>query len=210
MSKKETYRKDKTKATNEELQLLRRAKEGDERSFTKIVRKYEQLVFSFAFKVCRDREKAEEIWQDTFVNVYRKLHQFDGKSKFSTWLYTIVVNNCKMKHRKTKLAQASRSLDADSGGQESYTEPEFHPLELHSHRETPLESVMNEELQKRLDEAIEKLPIEYRVVFILRDVEGLSAEETAKILRLSVPAVKSRLRRARLFLREQLYEYVAV
>lgn len=194
----------------EDLQLILKAKAGDERSFTKIVKKYEQLVFSFAFKVCRDKEKAEETWQDTFVNVYRKLHQFDGKAKFSTWLYTIVVNNCKMKHRKSKLAQASRSLDSGHAMGENREERDSHPAELQSHRETPLESVMKEELQKRLDEAIEKLPLEYRVVFVLRDIEGQSAEETAKILHLSVPAVKSRLRRARLFLREQLYEYIAV
>ncbi|HOV98097.1 MAG TPA: sigma-70 family RNA polymerase sigma factor [Bacteroidota bacterium] len=193
----------------EDLELIRTAKQGDEQSFTKIVKKYEPLVFSFAYKVCRDREKAEETLQDTFVNVYRKLHQFDGKAKFSTWLYSIVVNNCKMKHRKTKLAQASHSLDGSEISLDHHT-GEIRTLELQSHRASPLELVMDDELQRRLDEAIRKLPLEYRVVFVLRDIEGKSSEETAKILKLSVPAVKSRLRRARLFLREQLKDYIEV
>lgn len=196
--------------------LIQQAQAGDERAFTKLVKQYEQLVYGFAFKVCRDQEKAEEAWQDTFVNVYRKLHQFDGKSKFSTWLYSIVTNNCRMKHRKTKLALATIPLDEPSGSSHKH-DHQHHDGEdgtfiqtIPSWRETPLESVVSNELRRYLDEAIQQLPLEYRVVFVLRDIEGQSAEETAKILKLSVPAVKSRLRRARMFLREQLNEYMAV
>jgi RNA polymerase sigma-70 factor (ECF subfamily) len=193
-----------------ELQLIRQAQRGDERAFTQLVKKYESLVYSFAFKVCRDKEQASEAWQDTFVNVYRKLHQFDGKSKFTTWLYSIVVNNCRMKRRKSKLERASIPIE---------TAPGFHddPLvdaggdvvqSIPSWKETPLHSVMDKELRAVLDRAIQKLPMDYRIVFILRDVEGLSAEETGKVLKLSVPAVKSRLRRARVFLRERLNPYM--
>lgn len=192
---------------SDDLALIKKAQAGDTRAFTKLVKHYEDLVYSFAFKVCRDKEKAEEAWQDTFINVYRKLHQFNGKSKFTTWLYSIVVNHCKMKHRKTKLEMASiridephedHKIDSDRGTMQ--TVPPW--------RDTPLDAIMNKELRAILDNAIQKLPYEYRVVFILRDVEGQTAEETARILKLSIPATKSRLRRARFFLREQLNEYM--
>lgn len=190
-----------------ETELLRAAQNGNHRAFTEIVRRYEQTVYNFAFKVCRDREEAAEALQDTFINVYRKLHQFDRKSKFTTWLYSIVVNNCKMKHRRTKLDEAAVSFDELV---EKYKEhaPLGAQQIVPSWKNTPLDSVMNRELRDLLDEAIEKLPVDYRAVFVLRDVEGQTAEETAKILKLSVPAVKSRLHRARVFLREQLNEYM--
>lgn len=190
--------------------LIGRAKEGDERAFAKLVKEYETLVYSFAYKVCREKEKAEETWQDTFVNVYRKLDQFDGKSKFSTWLYSIVANNCLMKHRRRKLDQASVSIHAPEGfHDEPFSDDEGHVVQtIASWKETPIDSMMDKELKELLDTAIQKLPVDYRVVFILRDVEGQSAEETSKILKLSIPAVKSRLRRARVFLREELNGYM--
>jgi RNA polymerase sigma-70 factor (ECF subfamily) len=187
-------------------ELIKRAKKGDERAFTQLVKKYESLVYSFAFKMCRDDDKASETWQDTFVNVFRKLHQFDGRSKFTTWLYSIVTNSCKMKRRQRKLDQASVSIELPA----DQDDPDHdHPVQtIPSWRDTPLDSVMDKELRTLLDDAIQKLPYDYRVVFVLRDVEGMSAVETGKILKLSVPAVKSRLRRARVFLREQLNPYM--
>lgn len=193
-----------------EQAVLRKAQAGDERAFAQLVREYESVVYSFAYKVCHDREKAEEAWQDTFVNVFRKLKQFDGKSKFSTWLYSIVVNNCLMKHRRTKLDQATVSIDAPEGFHEDpVKDQEGHIVQtIASWKDTPIDSVMNKELRALLDNAIEQLPLEYRMVFILRDVEGQSAKDVSKMLKLSVPAVKSRLRRARVFLREQLNGYM--
>ncbi len=192
------------------LSLVRQAQEGNEQAFVQLIKEYESLVYSFAYKVCRDKEKAEEAWQDTFINVFRKIKQFDEKSKFTTWLYTIVTNNCLMKHRKRKLDEATVRLDEperfhhepviDATGKRVQTIPSW--------KETPLDAVMDKELRNALDAAIQKLPVEYRIVFILRDIEGQSAEETAKILKLTVPAIKSRLRRARVFLREQLNEYM--
>ena len=193
-----------------DLALIRRAQDGDERAFARLVKDYESIVYSFAYKLCHDKEKAEETWQDTFVNVFRKLKQFDGKSKFTTWLYSIVVNNCLMKHRRSKLEQATVHIDAPEGFHEDpVKDSEGHIVQtIASWKDTPIESLMNKELRSRLDGAIKKLPVDYRVVFILRDVEGQSAEEVSKMLKLSVPAVKSRLRRARVFLREQLNEYM--
>jgi RNA polymerase sigma-70 factor (ECF subfamily) len=197
-------------AGNPERAIIQKAQQGDERAFARLVKEYESVVYSFAYKVCRDKDKAEEAWQDTFVNVFRKLKQFDGKSKFSTWLYSIVVNNCLMKHRRSKLEQATVRIDAPEGFHEDpVVDAEGHVVQtIASWKDTPIDSLMNSELRSLLDRAIKKLPVDYRVVFILRDVEGQSAEEVSKILKLSVPAVKSRLRRARVFLREQLNEYM--
>lgn len=184
--------------------LIRKAQAGDSHAFSELVKRYEQTIYGFSFKVCRNKEKAEETLQDTFINVYRKLDQFNGESKFSTWLYSIVTNNCLMKRRKRKIDEDMVYLDAPPMGND-----EAHgALTIPSWNETPAEELMRGELRSHLDEAIQKLPLDYRIVFILRDIENKGAEETAKILKLSVPAVKSRLRRARVFLREQLNDYM--
>jgi RNA polymerase sigma-70 factor (ECF subfamily) len=194
----------------DEHSLIAKAKGGDERAFTALVNRYEDLVYSFSLKICRDQEKAEETLQDTFVNVFRKLRQFDGRSKFTTWLYRIVTNNCLMKQRRRKAEEVTISIDEPPGFHEGDDSAVGRTLvqSIPSWADSPLNRMMTRELRELLDEAIEKLPMDYRVVFVLRDIEGKSAEETARILKLSVPAVKSRLRRARVFLREQLNEYM--
>jgi len=191
-----------------ELTLLKNASAGNEKAFTELVRRYENLVYSFAFKVCRNKEKASETLHETFVNVYRKLDQFDHRSKFTTWLYSIVTNNCLMKNRRSKLEAASVSFNEISFPHDDHSDHSHHEHIIHEWKSSPLDRVMNTELKDLLDETIQKLPMDYRVVFILRDIEGRSAEETAKILKLTIPAVKSRLRRARVFLREQLNGYM--
>jgi RNA polymerase sigma-70 factor (ECF subfamily) len=194
-----------------ESELVHKAQKGDQRAFSLLVKKYESTVYSFAYKVCRNEEKAAETLQDTFVNVYRKLDQFNGKAKFSTWLYQIVTNNCLMKRRQSKLDKSSVSIESHGGGQEESEQGDGATSQaLVSLTQTPQDEVVNKELRELLDKAILKLPMEQRIVFILRDVEGRSSEEAAKILKASVPAVKSRLRRARVFLRKQLQEYMEV
>jgi RNA polymerase sigma-70 factor (ECF subfamily) len=185
-------------------ELLRKAREGDSGAFSEIVRRNEEMVYSFAFKVCRDRNSAEETLQDTFVNVFQKLKQFDGRSAFSTWLYSIVANNCLMKRRRRKLERDSLPIDEPAMPAHSDQEPR-----IPAWRRTPLDEAMSGELKEILDEAIQKLPLDHRLAFILRDLEDKSAEETAEIMKISVGAVKSRLRRARVFLREQLKGYMA-
>jgi RNA polymerase sigma-70 factor (ECF subfamily) len=189
--------------------LIAKAKTGDERAFTTLVNRYDDLVYSFSLKICRDKEKAEETLQDTFINVFRNLKQFDGKSKFTTWLYSIVVNNCLMKRRRKKVDEATVSIEEPAGFRGGDGEHVGTVVQtIASWKDTPLQRVMDVELRQLLDTAIRRLPLDYRIVFVLRDIEGQSAEETARILRLSVPAVKSRLRRARVFLRDQLNEYM--
>jgi len=185
-------------------QLIQEIKKGDKAAFAALVKRYEETVYRFSYKVCRDREKAEEALQDTFINVYRKLDTFDRKSKFSTWLYSIVTNNCLMKRRRRKMDELLESLD----------EPRMHDdgsfvERIASWEETPADIVMRKEFQGLMDKAILELPSDYRLVFVLRDLEGKNTEETAEILKISVEAAKSRLRRARAFLRGRLSPYMS-
>ncbi len=190
-----------------ETSLIAAARGGDPRAFSELVRRYEQTVYRYAFKLCRDREKAEETFQDTFINVYRKLGSFDGRSRFSTWLYTIVTNNCLMRHRRRKIRDIEESLEALESPATSDDGTFAH--EIARWDETPADILMKGELRDRIEKAIEKLPDEYRIVFTLRDMEEKSTEETARIVGISVEAAKSRLRRARAFLREELTPYMA-
>lgn len=179
----------------EENELIERAQSGDQKALSELVKKYEQTVYNFAFKICRNRERAEHTMQETFLSMVKNLHQFDRKSKLSTWLYTIVSNNCLMLARADK-----RHSYASFDDEESFIDEGA----VADWSDTPDRTVENEELKEILDESIKKLPPDYRVVFLLRDVEGLSTEETGKIAKLSVPAVKSRLHRARAFLRNEI------
>jgi RNA polymerase sigma-70 factor (ECF subfamily) len=178
--------------------LVEKARKGDHRAFTQLVRKLENTVYRYAYKLCRDQQRAEETLQDTFVNMYRKLNQFDGRAKLSTWLYSIATNSCLMKHR------SARSRE----GIISYEELPLVREEVSSRGSSPHATLENKELKAALDNAIESLPVAYRLVFVMRDIEGLTAEETSRVLRISVEATKSRLRRARAALRETLHPFL--
>jgi RNA polymerase sigma-70 factor (ECF subfamily) len=178
----------------EERKLIEAAKAGDKRALTELVKSYEKTVYNFAFKICRDPDKAEDIMQETFFSMIKSLKQFDGKSKLSTWLYRNVVNHYLMYVRKSR----NKFVPIDD-------ESELYDNRFAVDWETiPFNLLENKELRNILDSSIEKLPPEYRSVFLLRDVEGLSTEETASATELSIPAVKSRLHRARAFLRKEI------
>jgi RNA polymerase sigma-70 factor (ECF subfamily) len=181
----------------EEKELIEKAKTGDKKALSEIVKRYEQTIYNFSFKICRDKNKAEQIMQETFYSMVKSLHQFDHNSKLSTWLYRIVTNHCLMMARKLKSRPFVSFEDEDNLFEEKFT-ADWSSL--------PYKNTENEELKKILDRAIQKLSPEYRLVFLLRDVEGLSTEEAAGIADLSVPALKSRLHRARAFLRKELNE----
>ena len=183
--------------------LIDEAKKGSRKALTELVKLNEQTIYNFSFKICRDREKAENIMQETFYSFVKSIHQFDGNSKLSTWLYRIVANHCMMAARKLKNYHfVSLENDDDDGLYEDRYTADWSRL--------PDKFTEDKELKNILDEAISKLSPDYRMVFLLRDVEGLSTEETAQITELSVPAVKSRLHRARAFLRKELNEAFAV
>ena len=181
----------------EESKLVELAKSGDRQALAQLVKNNEQTVFNFSFKICRNKDKAEHIMQETFFSMIKSLHQFDGNSKISTWLYRIVSNHCLMLARKDK-SKKFVSIDNDDELYEDKYTADWSNI--------PNQDIENTELKKILDESIDKLSPEYRIVFLLRDVEGLSTEETAQLTELTVPAVKSRLHRARAFLRKELNE----
>jgi RNA polymerase sigma-70 factor, ECF subfamily len=181
----------------EESKLVELAKSGDRQALAQLVKNNEQTVYNFSFKICRNRDKAEHIMQETFFSMIKSLHQFDGNSKISTWLYRIVSNHCLMLARKDK-SKTFVSIDNDDELYEDKYTADWSNI--------PNQNIENTELRKILDDSIDKLSPEYRIVFLLRDVEGLSTEETAELTELTVPAVKSRLHRARAFLRKELNE----
>jgi RNA polymerase sigma-70 factor (ECF subfamily) len=188
----------------DDVTLIERAKTGDERAFTELYHRYRQTVFHFSYAVCHNKDYAEDVVQDTFINVFRKLHQYDGRAKFTTWLYSIVVNNCQMHNRRTQLEQATFSID------ELNTEDNEHapPVEFPTSGDYQPETIIAaEELREALYATLQKLSLDYRLPYILRDIEGLSNEDAANLLNLSLPAFKSRLHRARKFVREQLQDF---
>ncbi len=185
----------------DEANLVKAAQSGDRQALQQLVERYTDTVYGFSFKVCRNPEDAEETLQEAFLNILRSLKSFDFKSSFSTWVYRIVSNSCLMKFRKEKRDrwQSFELLDRP----EERIRDHYRPWP-----DTPAEAVLSQELKTQMDRAILELPPIYRVVFVLKDLEGLKIEEVADALNLSVPAAKARLRRARLFLRDRLEPYV--
>ncbi len=179
----------------DEKLLINKAQAGDKKALAELVKKYEQTVYNFSFKICRNKDQAEHTMQEAFMSMVKSIKQFSGRSKFSTWLYTIVSNHCLMLARSQK-KQTYSSFDDEN--------TVIYEKDISDWKVTPEKVTENNELKKILDNAIQKLSPDYRIVFLLRDVEGLSTDETSKIVKLSVPAVKSRLHRARAFLRNEL------
>lgn len=184
--------------TGEDLALVQAAREGDINAFEQLVKRYDRNVFRIANHITQNREDAEDVVQDAFLKAYQKLDQFQGNSKFYTWLVRIAVNEALMRLRKRK---ASKTVSID---EDVETDEGFVPREVTDWSPNPEQLYKQAELGDILEKAIQGLPSGFRTVFVLRDVEGLSTEETADALGLSIPAVKSRLLRARLQLRERL------
>ena len=185
----------------EEMALVQAAKGGDVTAFEELVRRYDRNVFRIAQHITHNREDAEDVVQDAFLKAYENLNQFQGQSKFYTWLVRIAVNEALMKLRRIK---PGRTVSLD---EEVKTEDDSLPREVADWSPNPEQQYNQAELKDILSRTIQGLPMSFRTVFVLRDVEGLSTEETAEALDLSVPAVKSRLLRARLQLRERLSRY---
>jgi len=185
----------------EELQLVQAAKGGDVSAFEDLVKRYDRNVFRIAQHITQNREDAEDVVQDAFLKAYQNLGQFQGQSKFYTWLVRIAVNEALMRLRRRR-PERMVSLDEDVK-----TEDDSVPREVADWSPNPEQQYSQAELKDILTRTIQGLPASFRTVFVLRDVEGLSTEEAAEALDLSIPAVKSRLLRARLQLRERLSRY---
>jgi RNA polymerase sigma-70 factor, ECF subfamily len=182
----------------DESALVVRAKAGDVSAFSDLVNHYERRVFRMAKQITQNDDDASDVLQETFLKAYTHLDDFQGNSKFYTWLVRIAVNEALMKLRKRR-SDRTVPLDEpiDTGEDEV-------AREIAVWDQNPEDSYSREELGRILDEAIQSLKPAYRTVFILRDIEEMSIEETAEALGLSISAVKSRLLRARLQLREKL------
>ncbi len=181
--------------------LIKKIAKGCEESFAEIISRYETKVHNLAMRLTRNPEDAEEVLQDVFITVYRKVGSFEGKSKFSSWLYRITVNAAFMKLRKKKQEKAI-SLD------EVITSIENQPITQPTAFGARADSLaIDNEVRGALEGAIGRLPEDYRAVYVLRDVDGLSNKEVSDILGLSIPAVKSRLHRSRIMLRKRLRKF---
>jgi len=185
-----------------DLELIEEFKSGDQLSFEELVSRYSEKAYNLASRMCRNQEDAEEVLQDVFVTVYRKIDGFEGKSSFSSWLYRVTVNSSLMKIRKRKQDKSISIEDAVPAEEHSMC------MATADHQDTDTET-LRKEVSSALETAIAKLPDDYRPVYILRDIDGLTSKEVGRILGLSIPAVKSRLHRSRLMLRKRLVKFYA-
>jgi len=178
---------------------------GDETAFDEIVSRYSDRIYGFALRITRNTSDAEEVFQEVFLILTKKLDTFRAKSKFSSWLYRVTLNATYMYLRSQKKHVSNISLE------------NYYPYD---EKGTLMGRIMDKDWSSRpdiiifskealniIDESINELPESYRTVFHLRDIDGLSNEEVAEVLEISIPAVKSRLHRARLFLRDRLSDY---
>lgn len=184
-----------------DLELVEQFKNGSIEAFEEIVTRYQSKAYNLAMKFTRNQEDAEEVLQDVFSTLFRKIEGFRGQSAFSSWVYRIIVNASFMKLRKRKQNRCISIEDLSPMVKQSCME-----------REDSIDDrtdllTLNRELRTVLQSAIDRLPHQYRAVFVLRDVDGLSNQEVSEILGLSIPAVKSRLHRSRLMLRKKLQRY---
>lgn len=187
---------------DKDLPLVELVKAGDHAAFTELVRRYEGKVYQLALRLTGNDMDAMDVIQDVFLSVYQKIHTFRGHAAFSSWLYRITANAAFAKLNQRKRA-AAVSIDdvlpvveekASDGPSEWFQKPDV--------------ALFSQETRSALEDAINGLPDDFRTVVILRDVQDLSNQEVADILNLSIPAVKSRLHRARLALRRRLGEYL--
>lgn len=180
--------------------LVAAAKAGDESAFETLVGRYERKIFRLTHNITQNREDAEDAMQEAFLKAYEHLGDFEGNSRFYTWLVRIAVNQALMKLRRRRSNVVSLDEEIDTG-------EDMVPREVEDWGPSPIERYEQTELSEILSKVIGELEPPFRIVFQLRDIEQLSTEETAEALGLSVPAVKSRLLRARLKLRQKLNQY---
>ena len=185
---------------DDEGALVAAAKTGDVAAFEELVNRYERRIFRLAMNITQNREDAEDATQDAFLKSYQHLDNFQGDSRFYTWLVRIAVNEAlmRLRRRRPNVSSLDEPIEADG---------ELMPREIEDWGPTPEQRYRETELNSILSNAISSLDPIYRAVFVLRDVEQISTEETAEMLGISIPAVKSRLLRARLKLRSNLTPY---
>ena len=186
----------------QDMDLVSQALAGNPGAFEELVRRHDRRVYRVALAITQNPDDAEDAIQDTFVKALEHLDQFAGSARFSTWLTRIAVNESLQRLRKR-----GRYESLDEPGESSESLP---PQQIQDWRDNPEQQYAKEQLRQLLEKAIGSLPPIYRTVLVLRDMENLSVEETAAALDLTVPAVKTRLLRARLLLRDRLARHFAL
>jgi RNA polymerase sigma-70 factor (ECF subfamily) len=190
---------------DQDYEIIKAIQAGRIELFAELVQRYERPLYHFGMKMCAESRDAEDVVQETFLNAFKYLKDFRYETKFKNWLYRIATSNCIKKRRKSKFApDRELSLDEFLPQDEAAVD-----LQVPAWATLPLDQVLNEELGRTLKQAIVQVPEKYRVVLVLRDIEGFSTEESAQILNLTPANIKVRLHRARLFLREKLKTYFA-
>lgn len=185
--------------TRTEAELIAAILAGETQFYHELIRPHERSVYMMALSYMKNETEAEDVAQEAFVRAFRNLSSFRAESKFSTWLISITLNEARSRLRR-QAVNRMESLDSPPDGKDGSVSPAL----LRDWREIPSEAVEREEIRSLLQKAVEALPDIYREVFLLRDVEELNINETADTLKISVPAVKVRLHRARMMLQKQL------
>jgi RNA polymerase sigma-70 factor, ECF subfamily len=181
-----------------EAALIGRIQRGERELFYELIRPYEKRVFVIAFTILRNDEDAEDAAQEAFLKAFKHLAQFRAESRFSTWLIQVAINEARLRQRKSHL-EIMRPIEDQENEDGTYT-----PRDFADWREIPSEALERKEIREKLIAALGSLAQKYREVFVLRDVEHMSIEDTAEALGISAGAVKTRLLRARLMLRDLL------
>lgn len=184
--------------------LVARAQADDFAAYEEIVRRFQDKAFRLAFGLTKNESDAQDVVQEAFLNMYRKLDSFKGDSQFGSWMYRVVVNAALMRLRKRKRL-GEVSVDDENG---EVREDEYCAGSIPEWRMHADVAIENQELRQKIIEAVDALAPKYQTVFVLKEIEGLKLDEIAEVLDLSVGGVKSRLHRARLQLRASLESYL--
>src|SRR5215471_8143367 len=185
-------------------ELVARARAKDFAAFEELLDRYEDKVFRLAYRFVRNETEAQEILQDTFLSIWRKLDTFKGDAQFGSWLYRVAANTALMRLRAQRRHPEVSTEELPAGYLDTFGAL---PPTGDNWAKRPDDELQSDELRRHIQSATDALPEIYRTVFLLRDVEGLSPEETAEILDISVPTVKTRLHRARIALRDTITAY---
>ncbi len=186
---------------DDELQLIQALQHGDRAACTDLVERYAGRIYGVALRLTRHPNEAEEVLQETFIAACRGVEAFQARSSLGTWLYRIATNNGLMRMRRRQLEVVSVN-DFDEDGFDN-----LEPGDLSAWPIEPERDVLSQELRQQMEQAVGDLPDTLKGAFVLRDMEGLSTDEAAEVLDISPGAVKVRLHRARLALRDSLSEY---
>ncbi len=189
--------------------LVTLAKNGNVSAFEKLIKRYEDSIFSLAYRILQDKEEAYDVLQETALSAFKNLKKFKGKSAFSTWIYKIALNYALMHKRKQKSLEKKMTVISTDDDQKIYDTVDTDKFaEIQTLEDNPLKTLEEQELINILNDSLNKLPEKYRTVFILKELEGKSIEEIAKILNLSPAAIKTRLHRGRIFLKGLMEKYL--